>query len=144
MSIKGIGYSTIDCIFTANRALLTGIKVNNSSGINTPSHFPVSAIMSCNLPTGCDKPNKNDPRLPPMHWSKCDISMCCNIVSDLVHSLPRVPPQDDFFSNITWCDSLSDIYSTMRPPARPLLSVQDAPRHGTATCPGSWPKIRYQ
>ena len=45
---KGTRYSIIDYILTANKALLTEIKVNSFLGINTSSHFPVSAIMSCN------------------------------------------------------------------------------------------------
>ena len=98
--------------------------MNSSSGINTSSHFPVSAIMSCNLPTECDKPNKSNPGLPPMNWAKCDISTYRNIVSDLVHSLPCVSPQDDFSSSIAWCDSLSDILHHAATSSSPTIGAR--------------------
>ena len=59
-----------------------------------------------------------------MNWAKCDISTYRNIVSDLVHSSPRVSPQDDFSSSIAWCDSLSDILHYAATSSTPTIGAR--------------------
>ena len=72
---RGTGYSTIDYILTSKQDILSNIKVDVLSGVNTSSHYPVMATRTCSLglPSRSSRlQTKSDAavREPNLNWNK--------------------------------------------------------------------------